>query len=642
MSTWLFRHWRLLFHFALTLRTLAVDAGDLKDWKDGFSYFTEFVMGGLAISGRSYTLEVLHCNDTLDAAPRIQRCVDMAQTESVDALVVGSSSWNKEIKSAAEPYGGNPAIWTPVSDFGFGTSVGRGFHLPFTWYPEQAIRQAHVGATEESGLSSDSEDAFLGSAARAAAESLFRSSGVVGQLRVVGPSLEWCDRWQNVTSCSVQQGRCCCGDEVETATWLSFYEVAESKVVEPGFDSGAQFVSPALVSFVEGIIEESDGEQEEHVMRNIVELILCHLDLTSPVITSDKPRTKELFIDQVAFLSSIVLNFLRASRSGMAAMINKKFSYKMYYGGPNVPGNASNGYESYWPNGSRAFGFEESVYNVGAGQWHHLLNFSDPIFGSSRAMVSGYRVKYGHVPSYDSAACIAAGVALMTSALENGSWSGLTTMERREWIRSSLGRFQDETVFGRIRFDRNNQNIGRAIVSWQVLEDGEARSEVVVLLEAGLGHALVVGFYLATGLGPWSSARLAGLGDTKMESLMEVGFFKNPMDQAPLQARGFAAGAALYDGGDPSYVVQCGDNSRCPGGLPLGECMPNSFGFACINCAPGYFDDKGFCRSCSETRMCFDSRVALFKEWSGISGMMNCFCKGMYAVCRWIMVDLQA
>ena len=32
--------------------------------------------------------------------------------------------------------------------------------------------------------------------------------------------------------------------------------------------------------------------------------------------------------------------------------------------------------------------------------------------------------------------------------------------------------------------------------------------------------------------------------------------------QAPLQARGFAAGAALYDGGDPSYVVQCGDNSR--------------------------------------------------------------------------------
>lgn len=29
----------------------------------------------------------------------------MAQTESVDALVVGSSSWNKEIKSAAEPYG---------------------------------------------------------------------------------------------------------------------------------------------------------------------------------------------------------------------------------------------------------------------------------------------------------------------------------------------------------------------------------------------------------------------------------------------------------------------------------------------------------------------------------------------------------
>lgn len=37
-------------------------------------------------------------------------------------------------------------------------------------------------------------------------------------------------------------------------------------------------------------------------------------------------------------------------------MRNKKFEYKMYFGGPNDPGTKWNGYESYWNNGTAALG----------------------------------------------------------------------------------------------------------------------------------------------------------------------------------------------------------------------------------------------------------------------------------------------
>lgn len=73
--------------------------------------------------------------------------------------------------------------------------------------------------------------------------------------------------------------------------------------------------------------------------------------------------------------------------------------------------------------------------------------------------------------------------------------------------------------------------------------------------------------------------------------------------KAPLQTRGFHAGAAAYPGGDPSFIISCSDNLRCPGELPLGECPPNAFGIACTACMPGYFDSEGLCESCSESRL---------------------------------------
>ncbi len=55
-------------------------------------------------------------------------------------------------------------------------------------------------------------------------------------------------------------------------------------------------------------------------------------------------------------------------------------------------------------------GADEALYNVGGGQWHHEMGFSDPYFGSTQNMVSTYNTVLGKNPPYDGAACMAAGV----------------------------------------------------------------------------------------------------------------------------------------------------------------------------------------------------------------------------------------
>ena len=89
--------------------------------------------------------------------------------------------------------------------------------------------------------------------------------------------------------------------------------------------------------------------------------------------------------------------------------MNKKFAYKMYFGGPNDPGTAWNGYETKWSNGTEALGYEEVLYNVGGGQWHHEMGFSDPFFGTAQSMVTTFNLQFGKNPNYDHAACMAAG-----------------------------------------------------------------------------------------------------------------------------------------------------------------------------------------------------------------------------------------
>ena len=539
------------------------------------------------------------------------------------------------------------------------------------------------------------------------------------------------------------------GYKYQADTMPSFYEAAESLVVEAGFNNRAAYISPGMVAFMEGIIEDvrSQGADPE-----------------------------------------LVVNWLTAARSALLAMKNKKFGYKMYFGGPNAPGTSWNGYESYWNNGTFAMGADEALYNVGGGQWHHEMGFSDPFFGSAQNMVSTYNTNLGKNPPYDGAACMAAGIAVTFGLQKYGnSLTGMTVAQRREEIRLSVGTLNDETLYGMIRFNRFNQNNGRLTINWQVLEDGGTRPVLPAesaatqfrfpspswdarlgcpagtyadgtlqvptqctpcqegrfrsmpstglnfseCQQCDLGYgslpgqtgllecpACPAGRYqngdsdrgvcnrcsLGTSRGANSSGGCSlcsaesyadelGLEECKpcpsrssqgdlgqTFCFCDVGAYKDPTDtipigtvkacldcetvipgsttlypnsryshecvcpagtywhrpsstspvgvckscglglvclggrepglsnnattpphQAPVQQRGYAAGAPSYEGGVPSFIVECNSVLTCPGSLELGKCPGSNSGIACVDCLPDHYQDNGVCYSCAAT-----------------------------------------
>ncbi|CAK9062823.1 unnamed protein product [Durusdinium trenchii] len=691
-------------------------------WKEGFyDFFAPFLngQGGFTMSdGNTYTLDTILCEESLDtnAVAKVQACVNTAVAQNVDAIIVGTSSSNDDIKTAAEAVGipnihcsgGNPMSWTAATPHAFG------MHLPFPWYSRGPIRQA----------------------------ALLNLKTVV-IMRNYEPL------------------------DLEADTMPSFYEIAESKVHEVGFDPRAEFISPGIVEFIEGVIDDVRSQGADPDM--VVNWLTAARTGQFPSMegTESKPNLQ-------AFLNQF------KGRVQMRTTRMKKFGYKMYFGGPNGAGTAWYGYESYWNNGTAALGKDEALYNTGGGQWHYEMGFSDPYFGTTASMVSQFETQFAKVPSYDHAACMAAGISLSFGLQKYGqSLVGLSTAQRREEVRVSVGTLNDETLFGMVRFNRFNQNNGRMSVNWQVLEDGNTRSaatqfrfpspswdarigcpagtyatgllpvptECVACPEGRARSTLSMGLNFSecdlcpegygtlpgqTGLlecpacpagryqngnsdrgvcnaCPLGTSRAANsiggcilcaaqtyadvtgletckacpskssqsdLGQTFC--FCDVGAYKDPADvtpvgtvlpclgceqvipgsttlypnsryshecvcpaktfwhrpdpassvafckecglglvclggresagnngsvpnhQAPLQAQMYAAGAPAYNGGDPSYIVECGSTNTCPGDLALGDCPGNNVGIACVDCAADHYSDNGLCYSCAD------------------------------------------
>ena len=80
-------------------------------WKEGFyDFFVPYVnIQGFTIAGgtEKYTLDVSLCEEDLsvDALTKVTACVNQAEAQGVDAIVVGTSSSNDDVKTAAEAYG---------------------------------------------------------------------------------------------------------------------------------------------------------------------------------------------------------------------------------------------------------------------------------------------------------------------------------------------------------------------------------------------------------------------------------------------------------------------------------------------------------------------------------------------------------
>lgn len=438
-------------------------------WKKGFlEFFVPYLnsqYGGFNISGdpaSPYAMEAVLCEQDLssDAESKLQACVTAASNGQdlqgnavgdIDAILVGSSSGNKVVQEAAETAkipnlhcsGGNPAMWTAATPHAFG------MHLPFPWYSRGPIRQASLQGVKSIMVIRDHDWGFPRISAVAAMEWSLEAN-----MKVIGPTLAWCRKWaakatatcREVTIAGSSEPVCRCGLQSEwdalgykyqADTMPSFYEISESKVAEAGFSVRGEYISPAIVEYVRDIIRDVRSQGGDPDM---------------------------------------IVNWMAAGRSGLMAAVMEKLSYKTYFGGPNAPGTKWNGYESYFQNGTEALRVEHALYNVGGGQWHHEMGFSDPIFGSSQKAREIYKSQMGEEPTYDGAACMAAGIAVAFGLQKYGTPLDVSSVSaRRQEIRLAVGNLNDETLFGMVRFNRFNQNNGCMSVNWQVLEDGGTR-----------------------------------------------------------------------------------------------------------------------------------------------------------------------
>ena len=137
---------------ASTIKVMMLHNADQSNagWKEGFyDFYAPYLngLGGFTMSdGQTYTLDLILCEESLDtnAVAKVQACVNNAVAQNVDAIIVGTSSSNDDIKTAAEAVGipnihcsgGNPMSWTAATPHAFG------MHLPFPWYSRGPIRQA--------------------------------------------------------------------------------------------------------------------------------------------------------------------------------------------------------------------------------------------------------------------------------------------------------------------------------------------------------------------------------------------------------------------------------------------------------------------------------------------------------------------
>ena len=94
-----------------------------------------------------------------------------------------------------------------------------------------------------------------------------------------------------------------------------------------------------------------------------------------------------------------------------------------------------------------------------------------------------------------------------------------------------------------------------------------------------------------------------------------------------MQQRGYAAGAPSYEGGVPSFIVECNSVLTCPGSLELGKCPGSNSGIACVDCLPDHYQaaENGGCDGGLEfTKLKFTKAHRLYQaRWRMVVWVFN-------------------
>ncbi len=93
----------------------------------------------------------------------------------------------------------------------------------------------------------------------------------------------------------------------------------------------------------------------------------------------------------------------------------------------------------------------DSEYVFGSAQWTKSLNYKDPVSGSNTEFVKLYRAKYKEDPNYHSAGGAAAAVIFQRAIEKAGTFTDIAK------IREALANYDEETLFGRIKFDNTER-----------------------------------------------------------------------------------------------------------------------------------------------------------------------------------------
>jgi len=106
-------------------------------------------------------------------------------------------------------------------------------------------------------------------------------------------------------------------------------------------------------------------------------------------------------------------------------------------------------------------GDAENIF--GSAQWTKSLKYKDPVFGSNTEFVKMFNAKYKEDPNYHSAGGAAAAVIFQRAIEKAGTFTDLAK------IREALAGYNEETLFGKIKFDSTGKVIGKGMAVIQIL-----------------------------------------------------------------------------------------------------------------------------------------------------------------------------
>jgi len=105
----------------------------------------------------------------------------------------------------------------------------------------------------------------------------------------------------------------------------------------------------------------------------------------------------------------------------------------------------------------------DAEYIIGTAQWTKNLKYKDPVFGSNAEFVKLYQQKYKEDPNYHSAGGAAAAVVFQRAIEKAGTFTDI------QKIREALANFNEETLFGKIRFDSTGKVIQKGMAIIQII-----------------------------------------------------------------------------------------------------------------------------------------------------------------------------